>query len=344
MAEKLLETSNALFAETLAKEKILPIDDRLAQMSNVSIAKAIAQKSIVPIAKEHAKELAKDLAKDSIDLIADALAQDSVASITDAIAQKPIDPIAKALAQESIIPIVSTLAQDSIDSIANALAEGSIDPIAKKLAAKVGLKLPGNDNVKKAGALLAFEGIKTAAEFLFPTLAGAAAFNPNGLTLALIQKKLDDISEKLDTLLEKDYLSALDFLRKAMISYECNNFKDANEGFKKVLDKSTDAYNCAKKDDLKRIKSSKMIMFCDIATKSYDEESKMFVPYESLASMKKDEIALLVRDEIEKLLKDLKNVKVRSDASKFFKTTGQKEEIDNTMKELTTCLKSGKYN
>ena len=72
MAEKILETSNALFAETLAQEKILQIDDGLAQKSNVSIAKAIAQESIVPIAKEHAKEFAKD----SIGLIADALAQE----------------------------------------------------------------------------------------------------------------------------------------------------------------------------------------------------------------------------------------------------------------------------
>ena len=201
--------------------------------------------------------------------------------------------------------------------------------------------MPGNDKVKKAGALLAFEGIKTATEFLFPTLAGAASFNATGFTLAIIQQKLDDISDKLDTLLEKDYKSAVDFLGAAMISLECNNFEGANEGFKKVLEKATDAYNCAKKDDLKRVQSSKMKIFCNITTNSYDKESKMFVPYESLPKMKKDEIALLVRGEIEKLLKDLKNIKVRSDASKFFKTTRQQEEIDNTMKELNTCLRSG---
>jgi hypothetical protein len=48
-----------------------------------------------------------------------------------------------------------------------------------------------------------------------------------------------------------------------------------------------------------------------------------------------------VRSEIEKLLKDLKNLKIRSDAKKFFKTKKQQEEIDNTMSELNTCLKSG---
>ena len=167
-------------------------------------------------------------------------------------------------------------------------------------------------------------------------------FNASGFTLAMIQKKLDDISDKLDTLLEKDYKSALDFLRAAMISFGHNNFEDANEGFKKVLEKATDAYNCAKKDDLKHIQSSKMKLFCYIATRSYDKESKMFIPYESLPKMKKDEIASLVRGEIETLLKDLKNVTVRSDASKFFRTTSQQEDIDNTMVELNNCLRSGK--
>ena len=56
------------------------------------------------------------------------------------------------------------------------------------------------------------------------------------------------------------------------------------------LEKATDTYNCAK-NDLKHFQLSKMKMFWYIATKSYDYESKHFLPYESLPKEKKDLIA-----------------------------------------------------
>ena len=224
--------------------------------------------------------------------------------------------------------------------MAEKLLENSIAPIAEALATNLGLSLP--DKFKDQGAFLAFETMKNAIEVLFPTVAAGMTFNATGFTLAMIQKKLEDITKKLDTLLEKDYNSAVDFLSSAMRSIEHHDYEDAYKDFDKALDRATDAYNCAKTDDLKLIKSSKMKMFCYIATKSYEKELKLFIPYESLPKKKKDLIASLLRDEVEKLLKDLKNVKVRSDASKFFKTTGQQKEIDNTMSELNTCLKSGK--
>ena len=167
-------------------------------------------------------------------------------------------------------------------------------------------------------------------------------FNATGFTLAIIQQKLDDISDKLDTLLEKDYKTALSFWRSAMRSLKHHKYEDAYNDFKKLLDKATEAYSCAKKEDLKLIQSTKMKFFCHVATKSYNEDSKCFIPYQYLPKEEKNLIASLVRDEIEKLLKDLKNVKVRSDAKKFFKTKTQQEEIDNTMSELNTCLISGK--
>ena len=84
--------------------------------------------------------------------------------------------------------------------MAEDLLENSIVPIADALAKKIGLSLPGNDKVKQAGALLAFETIKSATEVLFPTVAAGMTFNATGFTLAMIQKELDDISDKLDTL------------------------------------------------------------------------------------------------------------------------------------------------
>ena len=226
--------------------------------------------------------------------------------------------------------------------MAEDLLENSIVPIADALAKKIGLSLPGNDKFKQAGALLAFETIKSATEVLFPTVAAGMTFNASGFTLAMIQKKLDDITDKLDTLLEKDYKSAVDFLGYAMISLEGDYYEDANKDFEKVLEKATDAYNCVKNDDLKLIQVAKMKMFGYIATKSYDEESKNFIPYESLPLKKKKLVAKLVRDQIEKLLKDLKNVKIRSDTKKFFKTPKQNKKNDDLVAELNACLKKGK--
>ena len=84
--------------------------------------------------------------------------------------------------------------------MAEDLLENSIVPIADALAKKIGLSLPGDDKFKQAGALLAFEAIKSATKVLFPTVAAGMTFNATGFTLAMIQKELDDISDKLDTL------------------------------------------------------------------------------------------------------------------------------------------------
>merc|ERR1719464_220452 len=99
-----------------------------------------------------------------------------------------------------------------------------------------------------------------------------------------------------------------------MRSLKHHKYEDANKDFKKVLDKATDAYNCVKNDDLKLIQSTKMKMFCHIATKSYNKDSKHFIPYQYLPKEEKDWIAEEVRAQIEELLKDLTTVKPRSDA------------------------------
>ena len=234
------------------------------------------------------------------------------------------------LAFEALVPITDAAIQFSIVDIGDALAQ------------QIGLRLPGNDKVKEAGALLAFEAIKSATEVLFPTIAEGMKFNPfNAFTLAIIQKKLDDISNKLDTLLEKDYNSALDFLGSAMRFLEHHCYEDANKYLIRVLEKATDAYNCANNDDLKRIQSTKMKMFGYITTNSYDEESKHFIPFVSLPKKKKDLISSLIRDQIEKLLRDLKDVKIRSDTKKFFKTITLQKVNDDIVAELNACLKSG---
>ena len=89
--------------------------------------------------------------------------------------------------------------------------------IAEGIAHKFGLSLPGDDKTKIAGAMLAFEAIKSASEVLFPTLVASMCFNSNGFTLALIQKKLNELSKKIDTLIDVHLKSAKDLLTTAMI-------------------------------------------------------------------------------------------------------------------------------
>ena len=247
--------------------------------------------------------------------------------------------MAEHLSTTSIVPNAEALAEMSIIPIADSAIQNSI---AEALAQNLGISLPGNDAIKEAGALLAFEAIKSAMEVVFPTVAAGMTFNATGFTLAIIQQKLDDISDKLDTLLEKDYKTALSFWRSAMRSLKHHKYEDAYNDFKKVLDKATEAYSCAKKEDLKLIQSTKMKNFCHVATKSYNEDSKCFIPYEYLPKEEKDWIAEEVRAQIEDLLKDLTTVKPRSDAKKFLKTiTMQQKGTDDIMAELNACLKSG---
>ena len=89
--------------------------------------------------------------------------------------------------------------------------------IAEGIAQKFGLSLPGDDKTKVAGAMLAFEAIKSASELLFPTIASSMCFNSNGFTLALIQKKLNEMNKKIDMLIDVHLKSAKDLLITAMI-------------------------------------------------------------------------------------------------------------------------------
>ena len=114
---------------------------------------------------------------------------------------------------------------------------------------EVNLPYPlGNEQVKVAANLLALEAIKSVTEVIFPVAASAMAFNGTGFTLALIQKKLDEINEKMDTLLDVHQKSAKDFLTTAIIAVKCQNYEDAYEGFKEVYKAATFAYNSATDD------------------------------------------------------------------------------------------------
>ena len=147
----------------------------MAASRNILLYERLSKTSIVPNAKELAQETGLSLPRND--------------KVKETGALSP---------SEALVPITDAVIKGAIDPTA------AIAPIAEALAQQMGLSLPGNDKVKEAGALLAFQAIKAATGVLFPALAESMTFNPIAFTLVIIQKKLDDISNKLDTLLEKD--------------------------------------------------------------------------------------------------------------------------------------------
>ena len=150
------------------------------------------------------------------------------------------------------------------------LLDTSIVHVAEEIAQKIGLALPvGNEHIKVAGNLLAFEAIKSVTEIIYPAALSSMSFNANGITLAFIQKKLDEINEKMDILLDVHLKSAKSFLKSAIIALKYQNYDDSYDEFKKVKDSATFAFNSAKGNDIKRIKSSNMKIFSIVMTKVY---------------------------------------------------------------------------
>ena len=121
-------------------------------------------------------------------------------------------------------------------------------------------------------------------------------------------------------------------------------YENAFEGFKDVILKATDAYNCAKGNDIRRINCSNVKMFCHIMINCYDKDLKYFIPFPSLIRRKKDIIASLIKEEIGHLLRDLKVFKQkRTSTTKMFDAiTNKTEENYAIFGELNYCLQSGK--
>ena len=127
------------------------------------------------------------------------------------------------------------------------MAEDYIFEIAEEISEQMGLSIPAPELVKVAGAMVATETIRTGLDLLIPSASTAMSFSTTGITLAFIQRKLREISKKIDTLLDVSRKSAKDKLTEALTSLEHENYADAYEAFKKASDKSTDGFHTGKK-------------------------------------------------------------------------------------------------
>ena len=93
-----------------------------------------------------------------------------------------------------------------------------------------------------------FQVVKSTTELLFPTLIKRMSFNADNFSLALFQKKLDEINVKIDALLDRDFRSSKHLMSLAFTHLEYHNYNDAYNGFKETLSKAIDAFSCAQND------------------------------------------------------------------------------------------------
>ena len=126
-----------------------------------------------------------------------------------------------------------------------AMIDEAIFEIAEELSESMGLSIPAPDLVKVAGAMVTTEALKHALDLIIPTASSAMAFSTTGITLAFIQRRLREISKKIDTILDVSLKTAKDKLKEALTSLEHENYTDAFEAFRMAADKATEGFHCA---------------------------------------------------------------------------------------------------
>ena len=180
--------------------------------------------------------------------------------------------------------------------------------VAEDLCEQMGLTIPGPELFKIAGAIAATEAVKSGLELLIPSASTAMTFSTTGITLAFIQRKLREISKKIDVILDLGRKSAKDKLTEGLTSLEHENFADAYDAFCKGADKATDGFHTAQ-DNEGRVTCTKIKLFCLLMMKCYDKGQNCFLPFAKLSLNRKKEIGSLMKQTIDSLLEDMKTGK-----------------------------------
>jgi hypothetical protein len=124
------------------------------------------------------------------------------------------------------------------------LYENVVKNIAEELAEEMGMSFPANcDMLKVAGAMVTTEAVSSAMDILVPAASSAVGFSTSGITLALIQRKLREITKKIDCILDANRKVAKDILSEALTSLEHENYSDAYDAFKKASDKAVEGFH-----------------------------------------------------------------------------------------------------
>jgi len=164
--------------------------------------------------------------------------------------------------------------------------------------------------------------------------AGFSTLNMTGFTLAQINKKLDEIKAQVNTILGAPAIEALDNLRRGMQSLEAGKYVMANKEFEEVI-KLASKGRIYQKENLQTVTNlTKYLVVADLMTNSYDEDKKLFVPYELLEGSVKILIKRKVTDHLKKLLEAKDNqslsflIKFRPGAKK------EKQELDQNIVDV----------
>lgn len=213
--------------------------------------------------------------------------------------------------------------------------DSTVISIAEELSEQMGLSLPTPDLVKVAGAMLATEAVRNGLDLLIPSASTVMSFSTTGITLAFIQRKLREISQKIDLLLDVARKSAKDKMSEALTSLEHGNFPDAHDAFKVALDKATDGFHTSQ-DNESRVACTKIKLFCILMTKSFDKQTNHFLPFSHLSSKKKTEVGALMQSSIDALLDEMKANKDGVDFMDvvMFKTGVKKKMLQVRLNEL----------
>ena len=216
----------------------------------------------------------------------------------------------------------------------NELAEAAAEH-TQVLGDLAGLMLPVPKQMQEATAravsLVAFEILTN----VFDISVSLPNFNTMGFALKRIQAELEELQIKMDKLLRSDYETANHRLEHAMNYLEfTKTHPKAYEEFKKVLDKSNDAF--PKHDKFSdKVFIQKLSIFSRFMMHCYSEKLKQFVPLSSLDIEDKQMIANAVFIDLKVVLNEFKKLEIPF----YKKFVGQKKKEQKNQDILDSILK-----
>ena len=204
--------------------------------------------------------------------------------------------------------------------------QGFVDPLVMKV-------------VPKEGQVLASYALNWALLYLikdvFEISAGVGLnFNTTSLTLAQMNKKLDELQKDVNTLLEADYKAALDWLKFVGNELAEEQYSAAYESLLKVQELSIRGYSQIKEFS-KKVFCKKMSIYAIRMIKSYRKDTLTFVDVTELTENEQRVLANNVFAQLEPLVDDFEKLSTNV-LKRFFggekSKTEQQDILDSLLK------------
>jgi len=148
-------------------------------------------------------------------------------------------------------------------------------------------------------------------------------FSTDGIALAQIKAKLDEINKKVDLLLSAPLKEARSHISDAIISIQNHLYEDA---YRKLIDAeklSIKGFHQSDDDD-SRIRSTKYMIFSKIMVQSWSNDKKCFIVYDGLPDSRRNNIGQIIENDFKELLSSLKG----DNATTWQKIMGKRKTVD----------------